>query len=112
MDTYQAIYDAVRSKIGNADIGLVVESAIREANLSHFAAMAAESVREAAALQSRPSVLFKPVLTLDGNKWCALYGPDLQLGVCGFGDSPDEAMLEFDHEWTKKVPAREGADNG
>ena len=53
MDSYQAIYDAVRSRISGGDVGQAVESAIREANLSHHAAMAAEVAREAAAEQCR-----------------------------------------------------------
>lgn len=35
-DTYQAIYDATRSKINNGDIGSAVESAIRDMNLSFY----------------------------------------------------------------------------
>jgi hypothetical protein len=31
-------------------------------------------------------------ITLDGDKWCALRGPDLQVGGSGFGDSPEEAL--------------------
>lgn len=51
----------------------------------------------------RPSVLFKPQLSLDGNKWCALFGDNLQDGVAGFGDSPALAMNAFDVEWVKEV---------
>jgi len=47
----------------------------------------------------RPSVLFKPKVYPDGNKWCALYGDDLQNGVCGFGDTPDEASRDFNKHW-------------
>ena len=35
--------------------------------------------------QIRPSVLFRPDLSLDGNQFCALYGPDLMQGCAGFG---------------------------
>lgn len=103
MDTYQPIYDAVRSRIGGVDVGAAIESAIREANISHFAMMAAESARCAAAELSRPSVLFRPSIYIDGDQWCALYGSDLQSGVAGFGDSPEEAMWRFDQEWSKKI---------
>lgn len=51
----------------------------------------------------RPSVEYRPEIYLDGNKWCALYGVNLQEGVAGFGDSPAEAMSEFDRNWTAKV---------
>lgn len=50
-----------------------------------------------------PSVLYRPRLFIDGNQWCALYGENLQDGVAGFGDSPAEAMLEFDRNWNKKL---------
>ena len=49
----------------------------------------------------RPSVLFKPRIFMDGNKWCCLYGDNLQEGVAGFGDSPNEAARAFDKEWCK-----------
>lgn len=48
---------------------------------------------------TRPSVLYRPAISLDGNKWCALYGDDLVCGVSGFGDSPDAAMRDFDAQW-------------
>lgn len=70
----------------------------------HFAQMAAvgmfESIR---AEQTRPSVVYRPDLSLDGNKWSALYGANLMEGVCGWGDSPDEAMADFDRRWITKV---------
>jgi|SRR3990172_1780501 len=50
----------------------------------------------------RPSFELKIVPKLDGNKWCALYGENLQEGIAGFGDSPDESMLNFDKEWFAK----------
>jgi hypothetical protein len=48
---------------------------------------------------SSPHVLMRPKLSLDGNKWCALYGDSLQDGVAGFGDSPALAMEDFDRQW-------------
>lgn len=47
----------------------------------------------------RPSYIFKPRLSIDGNKWCALYGENLQDGVSGFGDSPELAYADFDKQW-------------
>ena len=49
-----------------------------------------------------PYVIFKPKVYLDGDKWCALYGDNLQVGVCGFGESPQEACEDFNKEWFKK----------
>ena len=47
----------------------------------------------------RPSVLFKPTLTVDGNQFCALYGENLQEGIAGFGDTANDAMRDFDKQW-------------
>lgn len=61
----------------------------------------AENERYCAAADARrPSVLYRPALTADGTKWCALYGEDLASGVAGFGDTPAEAMYDFDKAWT------------
>ena len=103
MEAYQPIYDAVRSRISNGDIGAAVEAAMRDANLFHHAEMAANSIHCAAAEYERPSVLFRPKLFIDGDQWCALYGADLQEGVAGFGDSPTKAMWDFDREWAKDL---------
>ena len=53
----------------------------------------------------RPSVLYRPRLFIDGNQWCALYGENLQDGVAGFGDSPALAMLDWERNWSKRLPA-------
>ena len=107
MDTYQPIYDAVRSKIGNGDIGAAVENAIRNANISHYAEMAAESVRFVMSAYERPSVLYRPRIYLDGNQWCALYGDNIQDGIAGFGDSPAKAMDDFDQAWLTPYAPKE-----
>ena len=103
MDAYQPIYDAVRSKISNGDIGAAVEQSMREANFSHHAAMVSNAFICAAEEQQRPSVLFRPKLMIEGDQWCALYGSNLQEGVAGFGDSPTKAMWDFDREWNKSL---------
>ena len=74
--------------------------------LCHAALMVQESWQQAAYEQMRPSVLFKPKLSRDGDQWCALLGDDLQSGVAGFGDSPAEAMLDFDKSWNAKIGAK------
>jgi hypothetical protein len=38
-------------------------------------------------------------LSLDGNQWCALFGADLQGGVAGFGDTPTEAVYDFEEQF-------------
>lgn len=105
MDGYQPIYDAVRSRISGGDIGRAVESALREANLSHYADMASRAAQEAASEHMRPSVLFRPTLAADGNMWMALLGGNLQEGVAGFGETPAKAMYAFDDAfWREQTP--------
>lgn len=108
-DSYQAIYDATRSRISNGDIGRAVESVLREANLSHYVERAFYDagllITEAVAQHKRPCVLFRPSLSIDGNKYCALYGSNLMDGIAGFGDSAEEALADFDLNFAKKLPA-------
>ena len=49
--------------------------------------------------KKRPFMLLRPKIFCDGNQWCALYGDDIQSGVCGFGDTPENAARQFDVEW-------------
>jgi len=104
-DSYQAIYDAVRSRIGNADIGSAVERAMHDANLSHYAEMVMRTAQEAAGEHMRPCVIHRPALSADGDMWCVLLGDNLQEGVAGFGKTPAEAMWEFDRAFlTQRTP--------
>lgn len=59
--------------------------------------------RRAAELR-RPCMLLRPKLFQDGNAWCALFGEDIAVGVCGWGESPAAAYLDFDRAWV--APAR------
>lgn len=103
MDTYQAVYDATRSKISSVNTGDVIERAVREAfDVSHARAMLQEQIWSVGIEMVRPSVLYRPTVVPDGNKWSALYGANLMEGVCGFGDTPEEAMRDFDQNWLKQ----------
>ncbi|WEM01112.1 MULTISPECIES: hypothetical protein [Delftia] len=110
-DSYQPIYDAIRSRIGGCDVGQAVEMAIRSAfdNAGHLMACVAQEFSASAHEQQRPAVLFRPALSVDGNQWCALYGDNLQDGVAGFGNTPAEAMTDFDRQWYLKLPSAEPA---
>jgi hypothetical protein len=73
------------------------------ANAICFAADQAKMAwQEAAWEYQRPSVVFKPTLSKDGNMWCAMLGENLQEGVVGFGDTPADAMYAFDAAWLSK----------
>lgn len=99
-DSYQAIYDAARSKIRNGDVGQAVSEVARQMlDISHVTPLAIEAIGIIRYEMTRPSVLFRPRISLDGNKWCALYGENLQEGVAGFGNSPEAACCEFDNAW-------------
>lgn len=100
-DTYQPIFDAVRSRIGHVDISSTVEQALREAfgNVDHIIRCAAQEFGAAGSEMQRPAVVFRPALSIDGDQWCALYGDNLQDGVAGFGDTPAAAMYAFDRAW-------------
>jgi len=50
-----------------------------------------------------PAYNLKPKVFLDGDKWCALYGNNIQEGVVAFGDSPNEAFNNFDKIWHTNV---------
>ena len=67
--------------------------------ICHAADMVKICWQEAAWEQQRPSVVFKPALTKDGDMWCALFGENLQEGVAGFGPRPADAMWAFDTAW-------------
>lgn len=53
--------------------------------------------------QFRSSSFLRLEPYLDGDKWCVLYGPNIQDGVSGFGDTPEEARDAFDAAWPKAL---------
>lgn len=106
MDSYQAIYDAVRSRISGGNVGDIVERAAREAfDMGNMRQILTQDFAIVAQEMQRPSVLYRPTLSADGDMWCALYGEDLMSGVAGFGKTPAEAMTAFDQAfWTYRTP--------
>lgn len=82
-------------------------SQIAANRICHAAEMCQASIQSAAAQYERPSVMYRPRLSLDGDQWCALYGDNLQDGVAGFGDSPADATWRFDQEWARAVGAKD-----
>lgn len=51
----------------------------------------------------RPSTIYKPKLSKDGDQWCVLFGDNLEEGVSGFGKSPEKAMKAFDEAWIADI---------
>lgn len=107
MDTYQPIYDAVRSRLGNCDIASVATEVLNNAGFGYAAEKIANSFNEVASEWNRPSAIFRPKISIDGNMYCALYGDNLQDGVAGFGKSPADAMWDFDKNWNEKLELQE-----
>lgn len=89
MSNYQAVYDAAREGL----------------DFSRQREQATEQIYVVATAMVRPSVLMRPSLVVDGDQWSALYGPNIQEGVCGFGPSPEAAMADFDRAWTTSLSA-------
>lgn len=101
-ESYQAIYDAVRSRISGGNVGEIVANAARDAfDISNQKAYLAQEFSIAAAELVRPSVVYKAELRRDGKQWIASFGLDLD----GYGASPEEAMRDFDTKWHIKAAA-------
>lgn len=99
-DSYQAIYDAVRSRITGGNIAEAVGEAARQCfDVSHLLPVIAQDFYASAAAMRAPSAVYRPSVRMDGNQWCALYGENLQDGVAGFGNTPAAAMEDFDRNW-------------
>ena len=110
-ETYEPIYHAVQNKLRNCDVGEAVRQAISPhfEQVGYHTQVAMSEIGTAGMEQQRPSVLFRPALTLDGNKYCALFGDNLMQGCAGFGDTAAEAMDDFDKNWMKqKAPNPRG----
>lgn len=74
-------------------------------SIAHWAEMTCHSAASAHCASMQPHVLMRPKVFHDGNQWCALYGDNLQKGVCGFGDTPEAACQEFDTNWRNEKAA-------
>lgn len=107
MDNYQAVYDAVRSKISGCDIGNSVETVMRDMNLTHYFMV---GVQEVVAEYTRPFVVLRPSMSLDGNMYCFLYGPNIQEGIAGFGSTAASASHDFDKNWFKQELKAKGGE--
>lgn len=102
-DTYQAIFDAVRSRISAAHPGQILEQYLSSCFDSSWQNHAANAFSEFAYAATRPSSYLPVKVLRDGNAWCcSLHWPkdsDLMEQLVAFGDTPDKACLEFDKIW-------------
>lgn len=102
MDNYQAVYDAVRNKFHfNAED--LYDRISYNSGISHAVQVLKNELLTVTYEMQRPCVIFKPVLRRDpGKKWHALFGENCNNGLMGTGDSPAEAMEDFDKKWVEK----------
>jgi hypothetical protein len=102
-DSHQAIYDAVRSRISSANAHDAILQAAQEAfDFSYARALLQEQIGMVGNELVRPSVLFRPTVSLDGNMYCVLYGENLAAGCAGFGATMEAAMADFDKNWREQ----------
>lgn len=65
--------------------------------------VAAEVTAETMQRKGRWAVIYGLVPFIDGDKWCVLLGQNIQTGIAGFGESPEEAIINFDAEMAKRI---------
>ena len=75
---------------------------------SYLARCTLEEVQQTQQELRRPCMLLKVDLFLDGDQFCAMYparrdGGCVMESVCGFGSSPEQAMLDFDAYYCRPV---------
>jgi len=99
-EVFDATYQAAVRAFGSPDIIGAVERALGGGNIGFQASRAFDVIRD---MHCTPSAIYRPSIAPDGNKWCALYGENLAEGVAGFGDTPAEAMADFDAAWHRKI---------
>lgn len=103
MDTYQPIYDAVRSRIHSCDIDAIVRERIPSLDTFSIEQAFRSMASDIYSMATRPFVLMRPSLSIDGNQWCALYGENLQDGIAGFGESVEKAAADFDRNYYARL---------
>jgi hypothetical protein len=75
--------------------------------VANSAFITTENLRAAILQYERYSVMLRTKLFIDGDMWCCLYGDNIQDGVCGFGNSPHLAMMDFDRAFYKSIKINE-----
>ena len=72
--------------------------------VSHAATMVQHGILQTFSEYGAPSAIYRQKVFLDGDKWCVLYGDNLQDGVAGFGDSPAAAIWNFNEILNGRMP--------
>ena len=100
MDTYQPIYDAASQCLRRFDPSALYREIASKFDISFGLARIQEDIGILIEKMGRPSVLYRPKATKIGDAWWVYYGgsqpPE---GICGRGNTPEEAMDDFDRKW-------------
>jgi len=59
--------------------------------------------------QQSPFFKLKPKLYRNGSQWCVLYGDNIMENLCGFGNTPNEAAIDFKKNGGMYTRAPEGS---
>jgi hypothetical protein len=54
---------------------------------------------------------FRPLIFKDGDSYCVVFGPDPQAGVFGCGDTPKEALTDWDKNLYYRIREHEKDDD-
>lgn len=99
-DSYQPIYDAVRSKISGCDVSAVVRDVLAQGfDISWTVEAIKQEFISALHEYAAPHAILRAKVYKDGDMWCCLYGDNIMEGVVGFGATPRAAAVEFDKAW-------------
>jgi hypothetical protein len=53
--------------------------------------------------QYKRFAMLKPKIYKDGNEWCVLYGENIIEGVAGFGNTPHQAVIDWEANWNSQA---------
>src|SRR5450755_1861194 len=53
---------------------------------------------------------FKPIIFKESQLFCCLLGPNTRQGIYGFGQTPKDALTQWDEEFKKRVKTHEKSD--
>ena len=58
-----------------------------------------------------PAAQLRPKLGVVGNAWLAYIGPKLQRGASGLGDTPRDALEDFNRRFMEPLISRNGSES-
>lgn len=96
-DNYEAVYAATRSAWSGFSGHSLLQTVVQQFDISYPKQLIQQELLRAIEEYKRPSVLYRPALTNHGKMgWRAYYG-----SVAGCGETPAQAMADFDRKWEK-----------